>query len=335
VRALVIGGAGFVGLNIAARLARQGHEVQVLDRAPPTATLLEALGEVRSSIQFIPGDVTVPESVAAAITPRIDAIVYGAAITADAARDAAEPERILAVNLGGLVAVLRAARAAGARRVINLSSGSALGRAVEGRQLLDETLLADPVSLYAITKHASERVTDRLAELWQMDAVNVRLSSVFGPFEYATGVRDTLSSLGQIMMAATRGTPAILARPGMRDWIYAPDVADAIALLLGAPTLAHRLYNIAPGQSWTALAWGEALARLRPSFACRLAARGEAATIDLFAASDRPPLSAARLKEELGWTAAHGLEASLADFDAWSRRWGPQLWGGAGVSIGL
>jgi UDP-glucose 4-epimerase len=327
VRVLVVGGAGFVGLNIAARLAELGHEVSVLDRALPPASVLAALGGSRAGITFISGDVTRPESVAAAVIPGLEAIVYGAAITADAARDAAEPERILSVNLVGLVHVLRAARAAGVRRVINLSSGSALGRAVEGPDLLHETLLADPVSLYAITKHASERVADRLADLWQMDIINVRLSSVFGPLEYATGVRDTLSPLGQIMMAATRGTPAVLARPGVRDWVYAPDVADAIFRLLEAPKLVHRLYNITSGQSWSALAWGERLAGLRPGFSCRLATHGEATTIDLFAATDRPPLSAARLKDELGWIAAHGLQESLADFDAWSRRWGAAIWG--------
>jgi UDP-glucose 4-epimerase len=323
---LLIGGAGFVGLNIAVRFARDGHDAIVFDRAPPPDAALAALGEVRRHISFVCGDVTAPATVTAGISRDIDAIVYGAAITADAARDAAEPERILAVNLGGLVPVLRAARAAGVRRVVNLSSSAALGRAVEGGELIEETLPGDPVSLYAVTKHAGERVAARLGDLWQMDIVTVRLSSVFGPFEYQTGVRDTPSPLGQIMMAAVRREAAVLARPGVRDWVYAPDVADAIAHVFAAPRLGHRLYNVTSGRCWSALSWGEALVQLRPGFTCRLAAPGEAATIDLFGASDRPPLSPSRLRDE-GWVAAHGPETSLADFDGWARRWGAALWG--------
>jgi hypothetical protein len=161
-------------------------------------------------------------------------------------------------------------KTAGVRRVINLSSVSALGRAAETAGSLDETTSADPASLYSITKFAGERVVARLGDLWSMDIVSVRLTSVFGPFEHATGVRDTLSAPGQIMMAALRGEPALLSRPHLRDWLYAPDMADAVARLIAAPKLAHQLYGISSGMRWSTLKWGEALARRRPGFTCRL-----------------------------------------------------------------
>jgi UDP-glucose 4-epimerase len=94
--------------------------------------------------------------------------------------------------------------------------------------LLDEELPCDPVSLYAITKFASEKVAARLAALWQTDFISVRLSAVFGPWERATGVRDTLSPLMQIFTAHAKQSAAHSGPPGVRDWIYAPDVADAM-----------------------------------------------------------------------------------------------------------
>ena len=327
-RALIVGGAGFVGLNIAARFSRDGYDVIAIDTAPPPPAAIAALGADAARIRFTQGDVTSPESVTTHISKGIDIMVYGAAITADAARDAAEPERLLAVNLGGLVPVLRAARDVGAGRIINLSSAAALGRAVAGPAPLAETLSPDPATLYAITKNASERVAARLAELWSLDVLSVRLSAVFGPFEYPTGVRDTLSPLGQIMIAASLGRQAILARPGERDWLYAPDVADAVACLAQASTPMHRLYNITTPDRYAALAWGEALSIHRPGFSCRLASSGEMPTIDLHAATDRPSLSPARMHDEFGWTAPHGCAASADAFDDWARRWGPALWRG-------
>ena len=97
--------------------------------------------------------------------------------------------------------ILMAAHRHRVRRVINLSSGSAFGAAAFRHALLDEELPCEPVSLYAITKYASERVVARLAALWQADFISVRLSGVFGPWERATGVRDTLSPQSQIIAA--------------------------------------------------------------------------------------------------------------------------------------
>jgi nucleoside-diphosphate-sugar epimerase len=95
--------------------------------------------------------------------------------------------------------------------------------------LVEETA-CDPVSLYAITKFASEKVAARLASLWQCEVVSVRLSAMFGPWERATAARDTLSPQAQILAALQEGREAVLERPGVRDWIYAFDVADAVVL---------------------------------------------------------------------------------------------------------
>lgn len=328
-RVLIVGGAGFVGLNIANHLAECGCAVSVLDRAEPASFQRAALGARAHKVTFLIGDVTTPETIVPAITPSLDAVIYGAAITADAARDATEPEHVLAVNLGGIIPVLRAAKSCAVRRVINLSSATAVGRASCGVAPILESSLPDPTTLYAITKMATERVCERLAELWDMDIVSLRLSAVFGPFECATGVRDTLSPLGQIMMAATRGQPALLPRAGNRDWVYARDVAAAVKCVIDAPTLAHRLYNVTSGSVWSALDWGQNLARMRPGFECRLTSGNEIPTIDLFAPTDRAPLAGNRLANELGWTARFGSAESLADFDAWSRVWGTSFWGTA------
>ncbi len=324
-KALIFGGAGFVGLNITEAMLRAGHDVVVFDRQLPPASAREMLATYGSRVVMVEGDVTNGADVSRAIALGTDAIVYGAAITAGATRDASEPERILAVNLSALAPVLRAAKAAGVRRVVNLSSVGALGRAVGEASVLTEDLRPDPASLYSLTKFASERLVDRLADLWSIEAVSVRLSAVFGPWEYSTGVRDTISPPGQLMGLAALGTAALLARPGERDWLYAPDVGAAVLALLQAQALSHRLYNVTSGAVWPLLTFGERLMVLRPGFVCRLAAPDETPTVDLYMAKDRPPLSPERLADDLQWRAHHDLDRSLAHFDAWSRAWGDKL----------
>jgi UDP-glucose 4-epimerase len=315
---VIFGGAGFVGLNIALVLLERGHEVTLFDRAalPPTAR--RAFSPHDARLRVLQGDVTDRAAVEAAIGSGCDAIILGAAITAGPAREAAEPERILAVNLLAQVPMLEAARRARVRRVINLSSAAAYGASGEHFGLLEETTPCDPQSLYAVTKFASERLAARLADLWQADVVSVRLSAVFGPFERPGGVRDTPSPQALIVDCLACGVPALLSDPGMRDWVYATDVAEVVAMLIETAKPRHALYNISSGVTFTAEAWGNALAAHRPGFVCRLAKASEAPTVTVHG-SARAPLSVARFADELGWRARFDCEASAADMSRWLR----------------
>jgi UDP-glucose 4-epimerase len=315
---VIFGGAGFIGLNIARLLLDRGHAVTLFDHAELPAMARRVFAPRAERLLVLQGDVTNSAAVAAAIGEGCDAIVLGAAITAGPARDATEPERILAVNLLAQVPVLEAARRAKVRRVINLSSAAAYGASGQHYPLLEETTPCDPQSLYAITKFASERVAARLADLWQADVVSVRLSGVFGPFERPGGVRDTPSPQALIVDCLARGVPALLDDEGRRDWVYATDVAEAVALLIAAGKPRHPLYNISSGVSFSAEAWGQALAALRPGFVCRVAGPGEAATVRVHGPT-RAPLSIARLADEFGWHARFDCAASAADMGHWLR----------------
>jgi UDP-glucose 4-epimerase len=316
-RILLFGGTGFVGLNIAAALLARGHAVTLFDRAGLPAAAEKDFARYADRLTVIRGDVTDRQTVSEAIAAGYDTIVLGAAITAGPERDAADPETILQVNLLAQVPVLAAARRNGVRRIINLSSAAAYGTIAFRNTPLDEEAPCDPASLYAITKFASEKVAARLAALWECEIISVRLSAVFGPWERVNDVRDTPSAQAQILAAMRKGCEAILPRPGVRDWIYAPDVAEAVAVLIEAARPKHQLYNISTGVEWSALQWGEALAVLHPGFICRLAEAGEAPTVDLHSPADRAPLSVSRFEQEFGWRARFGCAESASDLSNW------------------
>jgi UDP-glucose 4-epimerase len=316
-RILIFGGNGFVGLNIAAELLARGHAVTLFDRVGLPSAAEKEFACYADRLTAVQGDVTDRSSVEEVIATGYEAIILGAAITAGPERDAADPETVLRVNLLAQVPILTAARRFGVGRIINLSSAAAYGTSAFRNTPLDEETSCDPVSLYAITKFASEKVATRLAALWQCEIVSVRLSAVFGPWERINDVRDTPSPQAQILAAMEGGREAVLARPGVRDWIYAVDVAEAVTLLIEAEKPKHQLYNISTDVEWSALQWGKALAALHPGFICRLAVSGEVPTVDLHSPADRGPLSVARLAREFGWRARFGCADSVADLSRW------------------
>ena len=315
---VVFGASGFVGLNIVEALLARGEAVRGVDVTPPPPAATEAMRALPGRFEMRTLDVREAADVRAAVDGAHH-VLCGAAVTSNAAREAAEPELVLSVNLEGFMNVLRASRDAGVGRIVNISSAGAYGRAALGANVLSEGTPADPETIYSITKFASERLTDRMADLWGLDALSVRLSAVFGRWERQTSVRDTPSAPFQIMRAALEGRPAILDRPGARDWTYAPDVAAAIIALLGAQRLRHRLYNVSTGTRWDALAWGQTVAEQVDGFVCRLAGPGETANVDFFTPQDRPAMDVSRLIADTGFAPEFDRDASVADYLTWVR----------------
>jgi len=313
---VIFGGTGFVGLNLAEALLARGHDVTLYDRAPLPPTAQRSLADDTARLKVIQGDINDVEGIDALIAADCDAIVLGAAVTAGDELERASTARVLEINVMAQIPILLAAIRHGVRRVVNLSSASAYGAAGARVEVLEEETPCDPVSFYAISKFTSERSVARHAELFGGDFLSVRLSALFGPWERPSSVRDTPSLQYQILAAFARGEPAVMPEAGMRDWIYAPDAAEAVAMLIEAERPRHRLYNISRGGLWDALEWGEAFAALNPGLQCRLAAPGEKTAIKLHGPY-RAPLSVMRMADEFGWRARFGCDESAAAMSAW------------------
>ncbi|WP_431202399.1 NAD-dependent epimerase/dehydratase family protein [Bradyrhizobium betae] len=313
---IIFGGTGFVGLNVAEALLARGHDVTLYDRAELPLSARRSLADDGARLKAVQGDITDTDTIDALIAGGCDAIVLGAAITAGEELERASTARVLEVNVMAQIPILLSAIRHGVRRVVNLSSASAYGAAGARVNILDEETPCDPISFYAISKFASERSVARHAELFGGDFLSVRLTAVFGPWERPGSVRDTPSLQYQILSAFARGEPAIMPEPGLRDWTYAPDAAEAVAILVEAERPRHRLYNISNGEAWSALQWGQAFAALHPGLECRLASPGEKTAIKLHGPA-RAPLAVNRMADEFGWRARFDCAESAAAMSAW------------------
>ncbi|MGG5818498.1 NAD-dependent epimerase/dehydratase family protein [Falsiroseomonas sp. HW251] len=321
---LVTGGAGFVGLNVTEALLARGEHVVVFGQEAALPDPAPALfARLPGRLTVIQGDVTDAATLREVFrAQRIRGVLPFAAITAGPEREARDAQRILDVNLKGVLATLEAARDAGTvRRVVLPSSAAVYGESAYAHPVLDEaTTPPVPMSLYGVTKYAVERAGLRLAGLWGLDAVAARIGATFGPWERDTGLRDTLSLFLGIAEAARRGETAVIPPAPLPsyDWVYVRDLAAGLLALLDAEAPPHRVVNLASGMDW-APHYGaclDAFAAAFPGFAWRHAGAGETPTIRWNESRSRGVMAVARAAD-FGWRPRFGPVEAAADHAAW------------------
>jgi UDP-glucose 4-epimerase len=241
-RALVTGGAGFIGSHLTDGLLAAGFGVRVLDdfSSGRESNLAPALGE----IELIRGDLADPATTARACAG-VDVVFHEGAIPS-VPRSVAEPLRTNRANVDGTLAVLECARLAGVRRVVFAASSSAYGDTEELPKI--ETMPPNPRSPYALQKFCGEVYCRLYHELYGLETVALRYFNVFGPrqdpkSEYAAVVP-------RFATACLRGEPARINGDGeqSRDFTFVADTVRANLLAADAPAATGKVINIAGGR---------------------------------------------------------------------------------------
>ena len=224
-RALVTGGAGFIGSHLTDRLLAEGWSVRVLDDfSSGKERNLEAAAD---RIELLRGDLR-DEALLARAVADVEVVFHQAAVPS-VPRSVAEPVRTNAVNVGGTLSLLEAARQAGVRRLVFAASSSAYGQTRELPKV--ETMPPAPLSPYALQKYTGEVYCRLYAELYGLETVALRYFNVYGPrqdpkSEYAAVVP-------RFVTACLRAESPCIYGDGeqTRDFTY---VADAVAANLAA-----------------------------------------------------------------------------------------------------
>lgn len=317
---LVTGAAGFVGLNVIEHLLGAGRTVVGLDRLDLPARARRDFAALPGTLIMIGGSVMSSADLARALTVApVQQVIHCAVITAGSAREARDPEGIVAVNVQGAVAALVAAAQRGVKRFIYPSSVAVYGTNAAGVDPVREDLPPKPVMLYGLTKLACETLLPRIAEVQGIGFAAARLASVFGPWEYATGVRDTLSPMLSALELARSGREAVLSRPGRGDFCYSRDIAAGLVALADAPALGQTVYNLGSGVAGTAEDWCRAVAAVVPGFQWRLAAGDEPANVVSHVAFDRGRLDIGAIERDTAYAPRFNGSAA-ADYNAWQDR---------------
>jgi nucleoside-diphosphate-sugar epimerase len=327
VTTLVTGGNGWLPSHVVRRLARAGETVVSYDLMEPDDYLRAFLGADISSVVFESGDVMDRVQLReAAMRHSVTSMISAAAITPRVDRERHEPERIIAVNLGGVVNALEVARELpDFRRFVQISSCAVFGD-VSGVTELDEETPANSTNLYGITKLAGERVALRYGDLFGLDVIAVRPSNVYGPMERFTPGYAGATELREMLRIHFAGESINVTSldASYRDWTFAEDVAEGIerAWSVAGP-LPHRVYIVSSGDQYSI---GDVLEAFRgnlPGLEYAVVSQDEANyPVDADGPGPRPVNRRAR--EHLGWSPRTSFGEGMRQYLAWIAANGPQ-----------
>jgi nucleoside-diphosphate-sugar epimerase len=248
VRALVTGGAGFIGSHLSDRLVESGAHVTILDDFS-NGRESNLVGPARAA-RIVRGSICDPSAVALAMEGAD--VVFHLAAMGSVPRSLEMPERYQEVNVAGTLQVLQAARGAGVRRVVYSASSSAYGNTPTLPKI--ETMRPDPLSPYAFTKLAGEHLMRVWSSCFGLETVSLRYFNIFGPRQrhdspYAAVIPKFAVQLrsGQRPTLFGDGTQS-------RDFTFVENAVHANLLAAVAPEAAYgQVINVACGTRFSLL----------------------------------------------------------------------------------
>ena len=227
-RALVTGGAGFIGSTLVDRLLAEGHSVDVIDdlSTGSLSNLAAARSSTDNDLSFHRLDIRSPE-VVDLVVRRSPEVIFHLAAQADVRASVADPVFDADVNLLGTLRVLEGARKGGAQRVVFAASGGTLYGEPDVSELpLKESLPQHPLSPYGVSKKAALDYLLAYRELHSLEFAALALANVYGPRQDPHGEAGVVAIFAERLL---RGQPVTIFGDGeqTRDFVYVDDVVDA------------------------------------------------------------------------------------------------------------
>jgi Nucleoside-diphosphate-sugar epimerases len=237
-RAIVTGGAGFIGSHLVEALLSRGAYVQIIDDLSTGR-----LSNVPKGASLHQMDIASDQAYEWIVRERPD-VVYHLAGQANVLKSMADPAADARVNVLGTIKLLTACKQASVSRFIFASTAAVYGSTVQDR--LRETDPIQPVSFYALSKSFSEHYIRLFSEFHHLPYTILRFSNVYGPRQQPQGEGNVIPLF---MKQLLEGQPITIHGDGnqTRDFVNVNDVVIALlsATLLGR----HGTYHVSTGTS--------------------------------------------------------------------------------------
>lgn len=255
-KAVVTGGAGFIGSHVVDALMAQGAQVAVVDNL--STGRIGNIAHCLDQIEFLEADISSSDSWVSMLDGA-DWVVHLAAL-ADIVPSIREPENYFAANASGTLAVLEASRRAGVSRFVYAASSSCYGIPETYPTPESSDLRAEYP--YALTKSIGEQLTLHWSKVYGLPAVSLRFFNVYGTRSRTSGTYGAV--FGVFLAQKLAGAPMTIVGDGTqtRDFTYVTDVAAAVVAALksdvagiplnvgsGKPTSVNRIAELLGGET--------------------------------------------------------------------------------------
>ena len=308
-RALITGGAGFIGSHVADAFLARGFEVLVVDDLSAGSE-----GNVPSAAEFEKLDIVDAEALERTCSAFAPAVVCHLAAQASVTVSVQSPAHDFSVNVGGTFNVVESARRVGAPVVFASTGGALYGESAASPS--PESTWAEPLAPYGASKLAGEAYVATWGRLHGLRNVVLRLGNVYGPRQSPHGEAGVVAIFSERLRLGQAPTVFGDGRQ-TRDYIYVSDVAAAFVLAAESGMAARGEPAAEPEAGpWTFnVGWGEERSVL--DLLQVLQSLAPAPVEPVFEAL-RPgelthsALDATHLRRTLGWQPTVGLEEGLA-----------------------
>jgi UDP-glucose 4-epimerase len=242
-RALVIGGFGFLGVNVTERLRQLGARITIVTRSRAAHAGAAADAAAHGS-QVLEGDLRDHRAMQAAVAGQD--VIFNLAGQSGAVQSMEDPWTDLDVNCRGNLVLLEALRRVNpAAKLIFVSSRLAYGRV--GEAPVPEEQLADPLCLHAVHKLAVEQYLKLYGQVYGIAWSAARLTNPYGPGQ--SPERTAYGIVNRMIHQALAGNPLVVYGDGLqrRDYVYVDDAVTALLCMGESPVSTGRIYNVGSG----------------------------------------------------------------------------------------
>jgi len=241
---LVTGGAGFIGSNLTEELLKRGHFVRVLDNFSTGKRENLIFGKEYPALEVVEGDIRDLRACQKA-AEEMEYVFHQGALPS-VQRSVEDPETSNAVNVGGTLNILVAARGKGTKRVIYASSSSVYGDTPTLPK--HEEMPSNPLSPYALQKYVGEHYCRLFYQLYGLETISLRYFNIFGPKQDPNSLYSAV--IPKFIDALLQGRPPIIFGDGeqSRDFTFIENVVQANLLAMSAGHLHGEAINIACGK---------------------------------------------------------------------------------------
>jgi dTDP-glucose 4,6-dehydratase len=305
-RVLVTGGAGFIGANFVHRLLARHPDVHVvvLDALTYAGRRENLDGVPAGRLTFVHGDIRDPEVVARSMQDCDFVLNFAAESHVD--RSIETPGEFIQTDVYGVFVLGEAARRAGVRRFLQVSTDEVYGEVLEGHSTEEWPL--NPRSPYAASKAGGDRLAYAYWCTYGLPVVVTRCSNNYGPRQYP----EKLVPLFVTNAIDDEPLPVYGTGKNRRDWLHVDDHCDALLTLLEHPDIEGETFNIGAQHELDVLTITDTL----------LGLLGKPRTLVRFV-EDRPghdrryAVDSSKLTRVTGWKPAISFEQGIRDTVRW------------------